>query len=92
MQRFRGNKQKLPSFADSCWTILPLLLWLMGGIWAFPSSFPIPFKNCPAAFQKLLGIFQQLLAVPIGYPKTLKSFSQCLSAISILFSEGLHFC
>jgi hypothetical protein len=25
--------------------------WLTANIWAFPSGFPIPFKNCPEAFQ-----------------------------------------
>jgi hypothetical protein len=25
--------------------------WLVAGIWAFPSGFPIPFKNFPEAAQ-----------------------------------------
>jgi hypothetical protein len=28
-----------------------LSYWLTVGIWAFPSGFPIPFKNCPEASQ-----------------------------------------
>jgi hypothetical protein len=28
-----------------------LSYWLTAGIWAFPSGFPIPFKNCLEAFQ-----------------------------------------
>jgi hypothetical protein len=28
-----------------------LSYWLVGGIWAFPSAFPIPFKNFPEAAQ-----------------------------------------
>jgi hypothetical protein len=40
-------------------TILPiaagkfclLSYWLKAGIRAFPSGFPIPFKNCPETFQ-----------------------------------------
>jgi hypothetical protein len=28
-----------------------LSYWLTADIWAFPSGFPIPFKNCPEAFQ-----------------------------------------
>jgi hypothetical protein len=28
-----------------------LSYWLVAGIWAFPSGFPIPFKNFPEAVQ-----------------------------------------
>jgi hypothetical protein len=28
-----------------------LSYWLTADIWAFPSGFPIPFRNCPEAFQ-----------------------------------------
>jgi hypothetical protein len=28
-----------------------LSYWLAAGMWAFPSGFPILFKNCPEAFQ-----------------------------------------
>jgi hypothetical protein len=28
-----------------------LSYWLVAGIWAFPSGFPIPFKNFPDAGQ-----------------------------------------
>jgi hypothetical protein len=28
-----------------------LSYWMTAGIWAFPSSFPLPFKNFPEAFQ-----------------------------------------
>jgi hypothetical protein len=28
-----------------------LFYWMTAGIWAFPSGFPIPFKNLPEAFQ-----------------------------------------
>jgi hypothetical protein len=28
-----------------------LSYWLAAGIWAFPSGFPILFKNCPEAIQ-----------------------------------------
>jgi hypothetical protein len=28
-----------------------LSYWLVAGIWAFPSGFPIPFKNLPEAGQ-----------------------------------------
>jgi hypothetical protein len=37
-----------------------LSYWLAVGIWAFPSGFPILFKNCPEAFQQPLGISQRL--------------------------------
>jgi hypothetical protein len=32
--------------------------WLVAGIWAFLSGFPIPFNNFPEAGQWLLGISQ----------------------------------
>jgi hypothetical protein len=38
-----------------------LSYWLVAGIWAFPSGFPIPFQQCPAAVQ------QPLRAFPSGY-------------------------
>ncbi len=74
--------------------------WLTADIWAFPSGFPIPFKNCPEAFQQPLGIFQRLfytlIAVLSGYPTAFKSISQRLSAktqqFPSLFSEGPCFC
>jgi hypothetical protein len=34
-----------------------LYYWLADGIWAFPSGFPLPFKNCPEAFQLPFGHF-----------------------------------
>jgi hypothetical protein len=37
-----------------------LSYWLAVGIWAFPSGFPVLFKNCPEAFQQPLGISQRL--------------------------------
>jgi hypothetical protein len=47
-----------------------LSYWLVAGIWAFPSSFPVPFRNFPEAAQKPLGISQRLfytlLTVLIG--------------------------
>jgi hypothetical protein len=36
-----------------------LSYWLLAGIWAFPSGFPIPFRNFPEAAQKPLGISQR---------------------------------
>jgi hypothetical protein len=76
-----------------------LSYWMTAGIWAFPSSFPIPFQNFPEAFQYPLGISQRLsytlLVVPSGYPTVFKSISQRLSAktwqFPSLFSEGPHF-
>jgi hypothetical protein len=57
-----------------------LSYWMTASIWAFPSGFPIPFKNFPEAFQYPLGISQQLsytfLAVPSGCPTAFKSISQ----------------
>jgi hypothetical protein len=35
-----------------------LFYWLTAGTFAFPSGFPIPFENCPEAFQTPLGIPQ----------------------------------
>jgi hypothetical protein len=56
-----------------------LSYWLTADIWAFPSGFPIPIKNCPEAFQKPLGIsqwlFYTLIAVLSGYPTAFKSIS-----------------
>ncbi len=77
-----------------------LSYWIAAGMWAFPSGFPILFKNCTKAFQQPLGISQRLsytLGVfPSGCPTTSKSSSQRLSAkmwqFPALFSEGLHFC
>jgi hypothetical protein len=37
-------------FANCRWAILPPLLLADTGFWAFPSGFPIPFRNCPEAF------------------------------------------
>jgi hypothetical protein len=37
-----------------------LSYWLMAGLWAFPSGFPLPFKHCLKAFQLPVGISQQL--------------------------------
>jgi hypothetical protein len=56
-----------------------LSYWLLAGIWAFPSGFPILFRNFPEAFQKPLGISQRLfytlLAVLSGCPTAFKSIS-----------------
>jgi hypothetical protein len=38
-------------FANSRWAIYLFSYWLTANIWAFPSGFPILFKNCPEAFQ-----------------------------------------
>jgi hypothetical protein len=38
----------LPIAAGQCYL---LSYWLTADIWAFPSGFPIPFKNFPEAFQ-----------------------------------------
>jgi hypothetical protein len=61
-----------------------LSYWLTADIWAFPSCFPIPFKNCPKDFQEPLGISQRLFYTLItllsGYPTAFKSISQRLSA------------
>ncbi len=38
-----------------------LSYWLVADIWAFPSGFPIPFKNFPEAVQSPLGISQQII-------------------------------
>ncbi len=77
-----------------------LSYWLFAGIWAFPSGFPIPFRNFPEAAQKPLGIYQRLfytfLAVLSGCPTAFKSISQRLSAktwqFQSLCSEGTCFC
>ncbi len=75
-----------------------LSYWMTAVIWAFPSGFPIPYKNFPEAFQPL-GIFHRLsytlLAVPNGYATAFQSISQQLSAkiwqFPTLFSEGPYF-
>jgi hypothetical protein len=55
-----------------------LSYWLVAGIWAFPSGFPIPMKNCLEAFQIALGISQQLsytlLAMPNRHPTAFRHF------------------
>jgi hypothetical protein len=33
------------------WKVCLVSYWLTAGIWAFPSGFPIPSKNCPEAIQ-----------------------------------------
>jgi hypothetical protein len=86
-------------FANSRWAIQPPLLLADGGYFVIPSGFPIPFKNCPDAFQKPFNISQRLsntlLAVPSGCPTAFESISQRLLAkmwqLPSLLSEGLHF-
>jgi hypothetical protein len=87
----------LPIIAGKCCL---LYYWLVAGLWAFPSGFPIPFKNFPEAAKQPLGISQQLsytlLAEPSGCSTAFKSISQRLSAkmwqFPSLFSEGPRFC
>jgi hypothetical protein len=71
-------------FANAAGQFYLLSYCLTADIWAFPSGLPIPFKNCPEAFQWPLGISQRLfytlIAVLSGYPTTFKSISQRLSA------------
>jgi hypothetical protein len=66
-----------------------LFYWLVAGVWAFPSGFPIPFKNFPEVAQLPLGISQwlskTLLVVPSGCPTAFKSISQQLSAKALQF-------
>ncbi len=50
MQRFRENQWNCHVFSDIRWFCL-LSYWLTEGIWAFPSDFPIPVKNCSEAIQ-----------------------------------------
>jgi hypothetical protein len=74
--------------------------WLLAGIWAFPSGFPIPFRNFPEAAQNPLGIsqwlFYTLSAVLSGCPTAFKSISEQLLPkiwqFPSLFSEEPCFC
>jgi hypothetical protein len=47
-------------FANSCWEILPPLLLEDRGYMVISQRLPVPFKNCPEAFQYPLGISQRL--------------------------------
>jgi hypothetical protein len=74
-------------FPIAAWKFSLLSYWLVTGIWAFPSGFPIPFRNFPG---------YTLLAVLRGCPTAFKSISKRLSAkmwqFPSLFSKGLRFC
>jgi hypothetical protein len=56
-----------------------LSYWLVAGIWAFPSGFPIPFKNFPGAGQEPLGIYQRLYYILLSVP------SSCSTAFKSIF-------
>ncbi len=87
-------------FTDRQWAILPPLQLAVGGIWAFPTGFPIPFKSCPETFLSLQE-FPSSFPIPLqpcpsGFPTAFESISQLLLAktwqFQSLFSYGLHFC
>jgi hypothetical protein len=49
---------KIATFFSSATGQLWLLFyWLLAGVWAFPSGFPIPFQQCPTAVQQPLRAF-----------------------------------
>jgi hypothetical protein len=50
-QRFREKGCKLPSFAYSCWAILPSLLLAESDYLGISQQLSNTFKNCPEAFQ-----------------------------------------
>jgi hypothetical protein len=57
----QGKLMEIATFLPTATGQIYLLsYWLAVGSWAFPSGFPILFKNCPEAFQQPLGISHQL--------------------------------
>jgi hypothetical protein len=50
-----------------------LSYWLLTGIWAFPSGFPIPFRNFPRGCPKAFGHFPAAILYPFSSTQRLSN-------------------